>query len=161
MRVFKRGKSWYADYRIDGKRKMKSFSRQKKMAELFLKDLELKSIRGKLRIIEEKISVSEFFERYIDYCKSNKATYTALVDERRIRTWERYLKECGVSKLKDITPLVVEGFKSQILTKGDSPTTFNRYLELLKSALNKAVEWNLLRENRLKKLYAFFWLSFK
>jgi len=120
------------------------------MAELFLKDLELKQIRGELQIVQEKITISEFFERYVEYCTSNKAAYTALVDRRRIRTWERYLRRCGITKLKDITPLVVEGFKSEILAKGDSPVTFNRYLELLKAALNKAVEWSLLRENRLK-----------
>lgn len=152
MRVFKRGKNWYADYTVGGKRKMKSFGQHKKMAELFLKDIELKLLRGELKIVEEKISVSEFFSRYIEYCKSNKAAYTALVDERRIRTWETYFKEYGIIKLKDITPLVVEDFKSRILAKGDSPVTFNRYLELLKASLNKAVEWSLLRENRLKNL---------
>jgi integrase len=152
MRVFKRGKNWYADYNIGGKRKMKSFGQHKKMAELFLKDLELKEIRGELDIVEEKITVSEFFPRYIEYCKTNKARYTAIVDEGRIKTWLRYLNTSGVTKLRDITPLVIEGFKSQILTKGDSPVTFNRYLELLKSALNKAVEWGLLRENRLRSL---------
>lgn len=150
MRVFKRGSNWYADYMIGGRRKMKSFGQHKKMAELFLKDLELKEIRGELQIVEEKISVSEFFQRYIEYCKSNKSAYTALVDERRIRAWERYLKGCEVAKLKDITPLVVEGLKAQILAKGDSPVTFNKYLELLKSSLNKAVEWGLLRDNRLR-----------
>ena len=150
MRVFKRGKSWYADYTVDGKRRMKSFGRHKNMAERFLSDIDLKQIRGELKIVDEKISVSEFFARYIEYCKSNKAAYTALVDKGRIMAWELYLKECGIIKLKDITPLVVEGFKSQILAKGDCPTTFNRYLELLKAALNKAVEWSLLRENRLK-----------
>jgi integrase len=150
MRVFRRGKSWYADYTVGGKRKMKSFGLCKKEAEFFLRDLEVKKIRGELQIVEERVKVSEFFERYIEYCKSNKSAYTALVDERRIRTWERYLNECGIAKLKDITSLVVEGFKSKILAKGDSPVTFNRYLELLKAALNKAVEWSLLRENRLR-----------
>jgi integrase len=150
MRVFKRGKNWYADYAIGGKRKMKSFGQHKKMAELFLKDLELKEIRGELEIVEEKISVSEFFQRYIEYGRANKSAYTTYVDEGRIRTWERYLKVCEITKLKDITSLVVEGLKAQILAKGDSPVTFNRYLELLKSGLNKAVEWGLLRENRLR-----------
>jgi hypothetical protein len=111
----------------------------------FFKDLELKEIRGELDIVEEKITVSEFFPRYIEYYKTNKARYTAIVDEGRIKTWLRYLNTSGVTKPKDITPLVIEGFKSKILTKGDSPVTFNRYLELLKSALNKAVESGLLR----------------
>lgn len=137
-------------YAISGKRKMRSFGKQKKMAELFLKDLELKQIRGELHIVEEKISVSEFFNRYIEYCKANKSAYTVIVDEGRIRGWECYLAGCGVTKLKDITPLVVEGLKVQLLAKGDSPVTFNRYLELLKSALNKAIEWELLRENRIR-----------
>jgi integrase len=150
MRVFKRGKNWYADYAIGGKRKMKSFGQNRKIAELFLKDLELKQVRGELHIVEEKIGVSEFFNRYIEYGKANKSAYTTIVDEGRIRAWERYLTGCGITKLKDITPLVVEGLKVQLLAKGDSPVTFNRYLELLKSALNKAVEWELLRENRLK-----------
>lgn len=41
MRVFKRGKCWYADYNVGGKRRMKSFGPHRKMAELFLKDVEL------------------------------------------------------------------------------------------------------------------------
>ncbi|MGB8657619.1 MAG: tyrosine-type recombinase/integrase [Candidatus Zixiibacteriota bacterium] len=150
MRVFKRGKNWYADYAIGGKRKMKSFGLHRKMAELFLKDVELKEIRGELEIVEENIAVPEFFRRYMEYCRSNKSAYTAIVDEGRIRAWERYLEGCGVTKFKDITPLVVKGLKARILAKGDSPVTFNRYLELLKSALNKAVEWELLRENRIR-----------
>jgi site-specific recombinase XerC len=100
--------------------------------------------------VEEKITVSQFVERYSEYSRANKSTYTALVDRRRMKTWERYLTDCGISKLRDITPLVVEGFKSHILGKGDSPVTFNKYLELLRAALNNAVEWGLLRENCLR-----------
>lgn len=37
------------------------------------------------------------------------------------------------------------------LAKKSSPVTFNRYLELLKAALNLAVDWGLLKENRLGK----------
>jgi site-specific recombinase XerD len=151
MRVFKRGKGWYADYTVRCKRRMKYFVPHKKMAELFLKDMKLSGLRGELRIVEEKITVSDFIQRYIEYCFANKSAYTALVDQRRMRTWERYLTGCGVSKLRDITPLVIEDFKSEILGKGDSPVTFNRYLELLKAALNNAIEWGLLRENRIRK----------
>jgi hypothetical protein len=50
MRVFKRGKNWYADYTVGGKRKMRSLGPHKRMA-LFLKDVELKQIEG----IESKL----------------------------------------------------------------------------------------------------------
>ena len=43
MPTFKRGKSWYADYTVDGKRRMKSFGRQKKTAELFF--LEIRNLK--------------------------------------------------------------------------------------------------------------------
>jgi len=64
MRVFKRGKNWYADYRVDGKRKMKSFGRHKKMAELFLKDVELKMLRGELKLVDDRVTFKDFLSRY-------------------------------------------------------------------------------------------------
>ena len=54
MRVFNRGKNWYVDYAVDGRRVRKSFGRQKKVAELYLKNVEVKIAKGEeLRPIVE------------------------------------------------------------------------------------------------------------
>jgi integrase len=149
MRVFKRGDSWYADYDVGGKRKMRSFGKHRKMAELSLKDIELKSVRGELCVIEDKISLSQFTEKYLEYSQLNKTCHSYKVDLGRIRILQRFCGERGVSRLPDINPRLMEDFKS-VLLKRCKPRTVNHYLVLIKAMLNKAVEWRHLRENPLK-----------
>lgn len=149
MRVFKRGKSWYADYTVGGKRKMKSFGLHKKMAELFLKDFELKDLRGELGLLQDDISLKQFIQKYLEYCRTNKSCHTYRVDLGRIRIFQRFFAERGIGKLTDITPRLMEEFKSLTL-KRCKPRTVNHYLVLIKAMLNKAVEWKHLKESPLK-----------
>ncbi len=151
MRVFKRGKSWYADYAIGGKRKMRSFGPHKKMAELFLKDIELKEVRGELDLLQDNISLDQFIRKYIEYCQLNKSYHTCEVDLGRIRVFQKFFQERGVGRLMDITPRIIEEFKASLL-KRCKPRTINHYLVFIKAMLNKAVEWKHLRENPLKGL---------
>lgn len=149
MRVFKRGKSWYVDWRVSGKRFMKSFGRNQKMAELFLKHLELKEVRGELGIIENKVTVQEFIRKYLEYCKSSKSKSTFRTDTNRLKRISEFLLHKNVKDLHQITPNLMEDFKTEILQTA-KPRTFNHYLELIKAMLNKAVEWSHLRVNPLE-----------
>lgn len=149
MRVFKRGKNWYADYTVDGRRKMKSFGRQKKMAELFLKDVELKMMRGELKLVDERVTFKGFLPRYVEYSRLNKSRSTFRADMSRWKAFSNFLEEKGAVKLKGISPELIEEFKGRVLQK-DSVISFNHYLGLIKAMLNKAVEWRCLKENPLK-----------
>jgi hypothetical protein len=113
------------------------------MAELFLKGLELKGIRGELQIVEEKISVANFFQRHIEYCRLNKAVYKASVDVRKIGTRGRYLKGCGITKLNHITALESKGSNRRFLERETAQLHSTDIWEFLKAALNKAVECGL------------------
>ncbi len=148
MRVFKRGKSWYLDYRVNGKRIMKSFGRQKTLADLYMKDLELKEARGELGIVEQRITVQDFIDKYLDYCKINKSTSTYKVDRNRLNQFRRFVGEMGINKLREINYELMEQFKSRVLNSA-GPTTFNHHLELIKAMLRKAVDWRYLRSNPL------------
>jgi integrase len=150
MRVFKRGKFWYADYRVDGKRKMKSFGRQKKMAELFLKDVELKQMRGELKLVNDNIRFKDFLLKYLEYSKINKSKSSFMTEISKWRRVSEFLEEKGVVKLRDITPELIEQFKGRML-QTITVVTFNNYLAFIKAMLNKAVEWRYLRENPLKQ----------
>ncbi len=151
MRVFRRGKSWYADYTIGGKRKMKSFGRHKKMAEPFLKDIELKNLRGEIGLVQDDISLRKFLGKHLEYCLLNKSHHSYRVDSGRIRILHRFFEEKGISKLKEITPGLMEEFKA-VLLKKCKPKAVDDYLVLVKAMSNKAVEWKHLRENPLKGL---------
>lgn len=150
MRVYLRGRSWCVDYAVDGKRIRKSFGRQKKVAELFLMNIEVKKAKGEeLSPKYESIPLSDFITKYLEYSKQNKSEGTYRTDLSRIRIFEKFLKEKGIQKLEDITQELVEEFKSVTLQRS-SAATFNRYLEMIKAMLNKAVAWRHLKENPLE-----------
>lgn len=152
MRLFKRGKSWYADYFINGKRKRKSFGKQKQVAELYLKNIEVKIAKGEELSPEyEFISVSDMIAKHLQYCKNNKAASTNVTDSGRIRIFQHFLEDKGIKKLENITPVIFEQFKSEIL-HNYSATTCNHYLTLIKAMLNKAMEWRHLKLNPLQSV---------
>ena len=151
MRVFKRGKNWYADYNICGKRRMKSFGEHRKMAELFLKDIELKELRGELKFVDDNIAFKDFLSRYIEYSRFNKARNTLVMNMSLWRGFSEFLKRKGITKLKDIIPELIEEYKGMLLQTSGSGHV-NNTLSLIKAMLNKAVQWLCLKENPLKNV---------
>lgn len=152
MRVFKRGKNWYADYAVDGKRVRKSFGRQKQVAELYVKNIEVKIARGEeLSPKYDFISLQDFITKYLQYCQDNKSQATYKTDLSRIRAFQEFLQSKGIGRLEAITPAVMEEFKSTVLRRSQA-TTFNHYLTLIKAMLNKAVAWRHLKENPLSSV---------
>jgi len=149
MRVFKRGKSWYADYTVGGKRKMQSFGRHKKMAELFLKDVELKLLRGELKLVDDTVTFKDSLQKYLEYSRLNKSRRTLESETSRWKKFSAFMEEKGVVKLRGITPELIEEYKGKVL-RTSSAANFNNHLMLIKALLNKAVEWRSLRENPLK-----------
>lgn len=149
MRVFKRGKSWYADYTVGGKRKMRSFGPHKKMAELFLKDVELKILRGELKLVEDNVTFKDTLQKYLEYSRLNKSARTVASEMSRWKKFSAFLEEKGVLKLRSITPELIEEYKGRVV-EASSAANFNHDLTLIKSMLNKAVEWRCLKENPLK-----------
>ena len=149
MRVFKRGKSWYADYTVGGKRKMRSFGQHKKMAELFLKDVELKILRGELKLVDDNVTFKDTLQKYLEYSRLNKSAKTHAVQMNRWKRFSAFMEEKGVVKLRSITPELIEEYKGRLLMTS-SAANFNNHLMVVKAMLNKAVEWRNLRENPLK-----------
>jgi len=119
------------------------------MAELFLKDVELKMLRGELKLVDDNITFKDFLSRYVEYSKVNKSRKTLIVDMSRWRKFSAFVEEKGIVKLKDITPELIEKYKHKRL-QTSSAGHFNHDLALIKAMLNKAVEWRCLRENPLQ-----------
>jgi len=135
MTIRKHGNNWYIDLYVNtahGKRRMvKKAGPQKKHALILEEQIRIKNLKGEFEGMESNITIETCFKKYIQYSRDSK-------------------KRKKLVHLRDIKSLILEEFKSEILAKGKSPVTFNRYLELLKASLNKAVEWEFLAQNRLK-----------
>jgi integrase len=60
-----------------------------------------------------------------------------------------FIKEFGNYLLQDISPLLLEKWRSKRLSQGIKPATVNRDITILKSALTKAIEWGFIENNPL------------
>jgi integrase len=71
----------------------------------------------------------------------------AQADLARVKV--NFLQGFGKLPLQGITPLLIEKWRSKKLSKGTKPATVNRDINILKSALAKAVEWGFIESNPL------------
>lgn len=86
-----------------------------------------------------KITVSEFGDKYLEYAKVNKRSWTR--DEQIIGHLTRFF---GPTVLCDIGPLLIEKYKLQRV-QSVSPATINREIALLKHLFNMAERWGFYR----------------
>jgi integrase len=151
MRIYKRNDNWYIDYIFKGRRHRKKIGKSKRMAELALKEVEVKIVKGEyLGIYEEKkILFEEFAKEYLNYSKANKSSTSYERDMTSLRIHLiPYLKD---KYLFEITPQMIEEYKSERLKK-IKPATVNRELSCLKHLYTKAIEWSYVKNNPVSKV---------
>jgi integrase len=150
MRIFQRGDTWYIDYTYQGKRCRKRSGHSKRVAELTLKDLELRiERRENLGIKETKnITFTAFAGEYMNYARTNKAKRSWATNRSCIRAMT---PQFGDSLMSEITPQMIEHHKA-VRSQSVTPTTVNHDLALLKNMFNKAIEWGYLAENPMKRV---------
>jgi len=71
------------------------------------------------------------------------------------RLKKNFISDFGNYLLSELTPMVIEKWRTKRINAGAKPVTVNRDIVILKSALNKAVEWELISEQPLQKLKPF------
>jgi integrase len=149
MAVFKKGRYWYIDYYVKGQRKRKKIGPSKQVAELALKDVELKLARGEyLGIYEDKkITLAQFAEDYIAYAKANKAPMSLRRDLISLVP----LTTAFRGYVSEITTKAIEEYKARRL-ETVKPATVNKELALLKHMFTKAIEWGYVKQNPAKPI---------
>lgn len=149
MGVYKKGRQWYIDYYVRGTRKRKKIGPSKQVAELALKEVELKIAKGDyLGIYEErKLTFRQFAPEYLAYSQANKSSTSYGRDQVTVKHW--LTPVFGDRFLFHITVAEVERYKQERL-ETVSASTVNKELNGLKAMLNKAVTWGYLKESPLK-----------
>lgn len=111
-------------------------------------DAELAKRKWGLVESRKPITLTDFRRLYIKtYSLVNKSARTTELDDRALKTLERYISNL---KLSEITPQIVEVFKSERILNV-SPTTLNIELRCIRAAFNLAIEWDYLVKNPLAK----------
>lgn len=149
--------TWYLVHQLplDGQRyRVTTGTRDKRLAGVKLKDLELKLFKGELGApitSTAGASLPEFLRRFIDYARANYAGQHLQSDLSRIANMQEFFARKGVKRLKDISPGLIEEFMTVTL-EGRSPKTRKNYLALLKTILNYAVKWGVIDRNPITQV---------
>ena len=148
MGICQKGKNWYIDYYVKGRRKRKKIGPSKKLALQVLKDVQLKIAKGEyLGVYEErKIPFDKYAEQYLNYSKANKAWSSYRRDRFSINKLASFFKG---KYLFEITSQMIEKYKATRLEKV-APATVNRELACLKHMFTKAIDWGFVKANPAK-----------
>jgi integrase len=141
---------WYVDFVYRSRRYRKSTeTSDRKLAELFLKDIEVKIARDNLGFNElnrKEVPLSKFIEEYLEYSKAEKAEKTLEIDSRALN---QFKKVHGDVQLSRVTSKHAEDFKIKRL-QNLKPVSVNMELRQLKAAFEKAVRWGHIHSNPFK-----------
>lgn len=137
------------DYSHKGKRVRKAVGHSEKMAEIVLKDIQVRiEKRESLGVHDHpRIPFKKYVSEYTDYSKANKAPTTI---HREKAIYANLIPLFGDTYLFAITSKQVEKYKAQRLNENAKPRTINRELSCFRHMMNKAIEWSYISENPLK-----------
>lgn len=173
--IYKRGKIWYLDIRVNGRRVRKRVGTSKKVAELALRDAEVKVARDEFGFAKTDISIEKFVSRYLDYSKANHQPKTTdryravtdhllgfLKDSRKdivfmsqlsaevMEQYKAFRKECWVNPNGDTVDSKDD--VTDHTRKGARAKTINFELSAIRTLLNVAIEWGYLKVNPMRSV---------
>lgn len=174
-RIYKRQDVWYLDVRVKGQRLRKRLGPSKKIAELALKDAEVKIARDEFGFSKHDIVIDKLIERFLEYNRTNNRETTTSRYKAVTNHFKQYLlaKHPTVVAVSQLSPEIIEGFKTyrrdswvnpngapieddDDLTEnsrlGAKSRTVNFELDGVKTMLNLAIRWGYLRENPAKQV---------
>jgi len=148
MRIYKRENIWYIDYTYQGKRCRKRVGKSQRLAELALRDIELKILKKEHLGIDDcpQIEFNALSKKYLEYSKVNKAPNTYCLNINNFKHLIEFFKDICISEIKAND---VEMYKVERL-KYVSSSSVNRDLAVLHNFFNKAIEWGYLDANPMK-----------
>lgn len=146
MSIYKRQDRWVADFYIGGRfgKRVRRVFKLKEHAETFERNEKLNEFKGEIGAKHVKdICLKPFIEKYRELHSPTKSPSSRHRDEF---TFNHILKFFGNPLLKQLCVEVIESYKA-FRAKKVQITTVNKELDLLKSVLNRAVDWGYLRIN--------------
>lgn len=147
--LFKRRGIWYINYSYNGKQhRLSTKTSLKKLADIVLKDIELKLFKDEINDSAHKpdISLASILQRHLKYLFEHRNRDYANHVNWQLRQWLDYFESLGVFVPANLKGSHVEDFLTNNL-RGKSGKTKKEYLSALKGALNRAVNIDLIDFN--------------
>jgi len=148
--IYKRGRIWWIRYAgPDGKIIRESSGSTKfRDAEAMLIQRRQMAKEGKEPEVKRIANYlfNELAEQYLEWSQRQRSFRSKRLFVKQLQ------EEFGNLPLRRFNTMLLEQFQSKRLQKGNKPATANRLLATLKHMFTKAVEWNLVEEEVLKRI---------
>jgi site-specific recombinase XerD len=146
--IRKRGRIWYIDYIVAGRRIKKRVGPSKSLAELALKDIEVKIARNDLGFLAKDSDLQKLFQEFLQYSNTNHSPNTVKRYRAILDNFKRYLANLPfITKLSQLDAKIFENYKAFRKDEGAKPKTINIELQTLKSIMTLAIKWGYTNEN--------------
>lgn len=147
--IYKRGNIWWIRYAgLDGKIRFESGGKSFKNAHDKLIQRKKEVMEGKEPLTKKKIANHSFNELSVHY-------EVWAERQRSFRSKKGFIKQLqrcfGNIPLRYFNTRIIEEYQSKALIENKAPATINRHIGTLKHMIKKAVEWEMVEEDTLKK----------
>ncbi len=145
----KKGNCYFVDYRVNGRRRRKNVGASKKMAELALKDIEVKLIKQELGFEKKDSTFAKLLADYEGYCKTNLAPGTRTRYKSIIANFKRFLSVDfpHIEKISHFTPKIFEDYKGFRKGEHAQNRTINAEMVVVRMMFRLAIQWGYSKEN--------------
>lgn len=142
--------SWQVRYRAAGRNRQQTFA-TKKQAEAFDGSVRMKQLTGEMAMIDAgKKSLAEFGEEWWEVASEVLATATR---QNYSTSWNKHvLPFLGDKQLRELTPRVVEEWKTELSRNGRRDQTVKKAMNVLQTCLQKAVLWGEIKVNPVREV---------
>ena len=154
MGLFKRKRVWWMSFTYQGRQIRRSTGTEnKKCAKKILDHVQMKINDDKFfdPVHEEGRTFTEMIERYLTQCSIKKVQASQVRDRQIVKHLLVHFGEA--IRLVDITPRVINAYKTARREEGAAPATVNKELGVLRHAYNVAIrEWEWCRDNPVQRV---------
>lgn len=134
----------------NGRRKSRrEYFATRREADRRLKDLNA-SLAGSKSLLVDRITVNEFFAKWLKHQSSHNRIKTVQFYEANFR--RHVSPSLGESELRRLTVQDLQGLINRKQREGLSPRTLSGIKRTLSSALNTAIDWDLLTTNPVQRV---------
>ena len=144
---------YFVDYRVNGQRFRRATGKSKKVAELTLKDIEVKIERNDNGFIEKDVELNKLFQEFLAYGITHHSPRTQNRYRAILDNFKEFLKKfLFIKKASQLDSKLFEDYQTFRKVKGAANKTVNIELICLKAMLNLAIKWNYLWINPAKNV---------
>ena len=157
MSLIKRGRFYWLDIRIKGRRYRRSLHTTHRTVALARYGKVLEQLQSEFG--NERIRLIDFKKKYLEWAWSSKPASASREQQRLYKIVQFLVEVCGIVYLDEITPYHIEQLKAWLRKEKrshkaiKSPKTVNMYLQTLRCMLYRAIDWEVYdKPNPMKKV---------